>query len=216
MSNKRFLVPVLALAAMAVSARASIVEYCSGSSTSCSTNSQTAFNNALTADTFTGVLNFSSSNGTLSGSMYTDTATGIVFEDFQGNALTYSGGILSTPFGDDTINIILPSTIVAISLTINVTRGLCDNYCVEGETSGFLGFITDGTGSWTGYVSPNGSGGYAQINSFSAATTGTTPPPSETPEVGTLLLIGAGLISMRLLRHLPRKLFRPARTLRTA
>ncbi len=213
MSKKRFLVPVLALAALAMPARASIVEYCSG--TNCGATTQSAFESALTVNgyTYDGLETFNNS-GDLSGSVYTDSTTGIIFQDFQGHALSIAGGILTAP-GGDTIKMTIPNTILAINMTITVGAGLCDNYCAEGETAGFLGFINNDspTSPWVVSISTLGNQSTVQINNFNAATAGSNP---ETPEVGTLLLIGAGLISMRLLRHLPRKFFRPARTLRTA
>jgi len=202
--TKRFLVPVLALAAFGLPAGANIVEYCSGSN--CGATTQSAFNNAVTLDgyTYDGLLDFS--GGTLAGSVFTDTTTGIIFTDFQGHALDDTGGILTAP-GGDTILITIPNTILALSMTINVGAGLCDNYCTEGETSGFLGFINNDSpmSPWIVGISPAGFQFTVQIDNFNAATG--AGPASPTPEVGTLLLIGAGLISMRWMRKLPKPRF---------
>jgi hypothetical protein len=185
------------------------VEYCSGSG--CGGNIQAAFDNAVVVDgyTYEGLETFNVS-ADLSGSYYSDATSGLVFESFfqgaSGN-LTDTGGVLSTPNGDDSIVITLPATVLAINLAINVTTGLCANDCVEGETSGFLGFINTGspTSSWQVTISPLGSNGYVEISSFNAATAGAST--ASTPELGTLLLIGAGLIGMRWMKRLPRHRF---------
>lgn len=201
---KRFLVPVLVLAACGLPAGASIVEYCSGSN--CGATTQSAFNNLVTLDSYTydGLETFNVS-GDLTGSIYTDSTTGIIFQDFEGHGLTDDGGILTAP-GGDTIEITIPDTILAISMTIYVGAGLCDNYCAEGETSGFLGFINDGspTSPWIVSISALGNQANLQIDSFNAASAGVG---ADTPEVGTLLLIGTGLISMRWMRRLPKPRF---------
>jgi len=204
---KRFLVPVLALAACGVPAGASIVEYCSGSN--CGATTQSAFNNVVTLAgySYDGLETFNVS-GDLVGSIYTDSTTGIIFQDFQGHALTDTGGILTAP-GGDTIEIIIPNTILAISMTITVGAGLCDNYCAEGETAGFLGFINNDspTSPWIVSISTLGNQSTVQVNNFNAA------GGADTPEVGTLLLIGAGLISMRWMKRLPKlRFFRAPRT----
>jgi len=202
---KRFLVPVLALAAFGVPAGASIVEYCSG--TNCGATTQSAFNNAVAASNYTydGIETFNS-GAELSGSTYTDSTTGIIFEDFQGHSLSVVGGALIAP-GGDSIKIIIPNTILALSMTITVGAGLCDSYCAEGETAGFLGFIDPNspTSPWSVSISTLGMQDNVQINSFNAAGAGTSQ--SQTPEVGTLLLIGAGLISMRWMKRLPKPRF---------
>jgi hypothetical protein len=150
------------------------------------------------------------------GFTYTDSATGIEFEDF-GNLhdLTVSGGVLSTPTSDDSILITIPDTILAIYLTIDVTAGLCDNSCPEGETSGILAFINTGspTASWTVGISPINGTGKVEILNFNAAMAGDTGGDgggSETPEVATFVLIGFGLIAMRWMHRLPRR-FLPRR-----
>jgi hypothetical protein len=202
---KRFLVPVLALAALGLPARASIVEYCSGAG--CGGNIQSAFDNAVTVAgyAYDGLETFNVS-ADLAGSYYTDATSGIIFQDLQGHALTDTGGVLTAP-GGDTIVITIPNTILAISMTITVGAGLCDNYCSEGETAGFLGFINNDspTAPWTVSISTLGFQDNVQINDFNAATGGASQ--ADAPEVGTLLLIGAGLISMRWMKRLPKPRF---------
>ena len=222
MINKRFLVPVLAFVACGLPAGASIVEYCSGNNPNCSTNSQAAFNNAVTTDNYTyayaGLQSFSAGNGMLSGDMYTDTLTQIAFVDYAGGspngAFSDAGGTLSSPTsGDYTIQITIPATYLAVAFTINVQPGLCDNYCPELQTSGFVGFINNSPvpdSPWIVNISPLGANGVTQIVNFNAASA--QGPVGDTPEVGTLILIGTGLISMRWIKRWPRRVFRIPQT----
>jgi hypothetical protein len=142
----------------------------------------------------------------LAGAVYTDPTTGITFTDVQGHNLSVSGGVLSTPNGDDTIKITIPITVVALQLFVNVTEGLClDADCPAYQTSGFVGFINSSpTGSWIEDISPLQNGGYTQIQSFDAGII-SSGGDADAPEVGTLLMIGAGLISMRWIKRIPRR-----------
>jgi hypothetical protein len=208
---KNFLASVLTLAVLGLPAWASVAEYCSG--TNCGASTQTAFNTAVTAagGVFGGPNTFVDSAPAL---IYTDSTTGIIFEDFPGaNDLTVSAGTLSTMFGnDDSIVVVIPSTILAINLTINVTKGLCGDFCGEGETSGFLGFINPDspTSPWSVTISPLQGGGSTQILDFNAASAQMNN--SDTPEIGTLLLIGTGLIVMRWMRRARRRTFQTPQT----
>jgi hypothetical protein len=213
MSKKRFLVPILALAALAVPARATLVDYCNAG---CGTNTLSVFNSLTSGDTFA-----STSPITFSGapvSEYTDGLTNVLFQATHG--FTISGGVLDTQNNQgDTLIVTIPSTFTVVILTLTSQNGLA-GFCVDSacnvitnlsSTPTTIGYINDSvTGAWTIGISKLGGSSSVAVNSFNVGSS------SETPEVGTLLLIGAGLISMRLLRHLPRKLFRPARTLRTA
>jgi hypothetical protein len=213
MSTKSYLAPILALLACGLPAGASTVEYCSGSNPSCSTFSQSAFNNAVITDVYTytygSLETFSAANGTLSGTMYTDAATGIEFIDYASGspsgALSDTGGTLSSPVGDYTIQIVIPQTYLAITLMVNVSRGLCGDYCAEGETVGFVGFIDNDspTSPWIVNISQLAGGTLTEITGFNAAGPASM---SDTPEVGTMLLIGFGLISMRWLKRVPWRL----------
>jgi hypothetical protein len=216
MSNKKFLVPILALAAFGLPVRADIVEYCSG--LGCGTNTQSAFNNDVSVGGYTlgALTTFSAATGILSGTDYTDTLTQIMFDSFQagpGSPLSDTGGILATATGDNSIVITLPASILVLSMTINVGAGLCSNDCEEFETSGFLAIINNGspTQPWTFTISPLGGLDNVQISGFQAGGLG-QEQTSDTPEVGTLILIGAGLISMRWMRRLPAKFFRTPQT----
>lgn len=212
--TKRFLVPVLVLAAFGLPAGASIVTYCAGSG--CSPENATAFMNDLSTDGYAlqGLTTFSSSG--LAGSTYTDSTTGIVFTDFLGMSFGVPGGALSTPATLSTPNYIVmtfPATITAIELTVNIPDGVClDAYCPANETTGFVGFLNTTPGAeWTAEIGPYSVGGHSvSITNFNAAMTsgGSGPGNGDTPEVGTLFLIGAGLISMRWMKRWPKRIFR--------
>jgi len=223
MTNKRFLVPVLAFVAFGWPAWAQ-QEYCSSTSANCSTNSQTAFNNAVSADDPAGVLGFSNSLGVLSNDTYTDDRTSVVFVDYLGGSpngalsYSYSGSALTSPeiSGNAyTIQITIPADYLAIALDIDVPRGLCDNYCPEGQTAGFVAFINTGDPSlpWTVNVSPLAGGFMTEIVNFDAYGPADMSP---TPEIGTLLLIGFGLIAMRWMKRARAPRRRLLRTLQTA
>jgi hypothetical protein len=217
MSKKRFLVPVLVLAALAMPARATLVDYCNAG---CGTNTLSVFNSLTSGDSFA-----STSPITFGGapvSEYTDGLTNVLFQATHG--FTISGGVLDTQNNQgDTLIVTIPSTFTVVILTLTSQNGTGGFYLDSSgnvianlsSTPTTVGYINDSvTGDWTIGISKLGGAYSVAVNNFNVANAGTSS--SETPEVGTLLLIGAGLISMRLLRHLPRKLFRPARTLRTA
>ncbi len=206
MINKKFLAPVLALAALGLPARASLVEYCGSG---CGSNDQAAFNNVVFSNAYIyeGLETFVATN--LSGSIYDDPTSTLSFADFYGFNLSVSGGTLSTASNNhEAIVITLPSTVPAVEFTVLVPSGVCiDQYCPTSEASGFVGAVNSSpSGAWTVTISPLGGGNPVQISDFNAATAGVSN--SDTPEVGTLLLIGAGLIAMR---WLPRRAFRTPR-----
>jgi hypothetical protein len=212
--TKRFLAPVLALVAFGMTASASIATYCAG--TGCGANNAAQFTSDLATDDYTlqGMMTFSASNGTLSGSTYTDTTTGIVFSDFQGHNLAFSGTSLTTPIGqtNDVIRITLPATYLAIQFNINIPAGLClDAACPANQTTGFVGFLnTDVTGAWFVDIGPLSATQFTDILNFNPATAGVNN--TDTPEIGTLLLIGTGLIVMRWMKRRPRLTFRTPQT----
>ena len=209
---KKFLVAVMALVALALPARASIVEYCSGTSAACTTNNDAAFTATVAVDNITmqSLAAFAVSN--LAANIYTDPGTGIQFKDVQGGTLSVSAGVLSTPQSDDTIQIIIPMTYWAIRMTVNVTAGLCDDLCVEGETAGTLAFIDNDSPSvpWIESVSPLNGNGNIALSGFSAGTA--MSQSADTPEAATLFLIGFGLLSMRWMKRWPRGLFSKLQT----
>jgi hypothetical protein len=211
---KRTLAPVLALVAFGMTATASIATYCDG--TGCSPNNAAQFTSDLATDDYTlqGIVTFSALNGTLSGSTYTDTTTGIVFADFHGHNLAFSGSGLTTPIGqtNDFIRITLPATYLAIQFNVNVPAGLCLNAaCPANQTTGFVGFINPGvTDTWFVDIGPLGAQQFTDILNFNAATLDVNN--TDTPEIGTLLLIGTGLIVMRWMKRRPRHFFRTPQT----
>ena len=215
MSNLRFLVPVLALAALAVPARATLVDYCNAG---CGANTLSVFNSLTSGDTFASGSPITFGGGPTA--QYTDGLTDVLFQATHG--FTISSGVLDTQNGaGDPLIVTIPSmyTVVLLTLTSqNNTAGFCiDSGCNVitnlSSTPTTVGYINNGvTGAWTIGISNLGGAYSVAVNSFNVAST----TSSETPEVGTMLLIGAGLISMRWLRRLPRKFFHPSRTLRTA
>lgn len=214
MIRKRFLVPVLALVGFGVPAGASVATYCSGSG--CSTENNAQFVSDLSTDGYTlqALTNFSTSNGSLAGADYTDNASGVLFADFLGQSLSFSGTALSTGVTSSQpnyIEITLPSTVAAISIAVTAPQGIClDAFCPAGETTGFVGFINSNPlAAWTVEIGVFSPGGYLNLNSFSVADVSAPPGgDSPTPEVGTMFLIGAGLIGMRWMKRVPRRLFR--------
>jgi hypothetical protein len=211
MMSKRFLVPVLALVGFGLPAGAAVVTYCAG--TGCGAFDETAFNNDLTADTYTLGALTTFSLRSLSGATYTD-SSGVLFADYLGNPFALSGSELMTPTTSATPNYIvitIPSTIAAIQFNIDVPGGVClDAFCPANELAGFVGFINPNPlAQWSVEFGPTSTGGYVGINSFNVAMAG--PGNPDTPEVGTLLLIGSGLIAMRWMRRVPLRVFRTLR-----
>jgi hypothetical protein len=212
--NKNFLATVLGLAAFGMLAKGSVVEYCAGTNPVCATFNQALFNNDILAAnlTFQQPTPFTFDPANISAGIYTDSTTGLIFTDFPSGPLSVSGTMLTSPNGDFDIAITIPAIYTAIVLDINVGGGLCSNYCAEGQHTGFLAFINNGspTNPWTVDISPLGNGFFTELNSFNVASAGTLD--SETPEVGTLILIGSGLMAMRWMRQLPRRYFRTLQT----
>ncbi len=213
MIRKRFLVPVLALVGFGVPAGASVATYCSGSG--CSTENNAQFVSDLSTDGYTlqALTNFSTSNGSLAGADYTDSASGVLFADYLGQSLSFSGTALSTPdvfSGVNYIEITLPSTVAAISIAVTSQGGVClDAFCPANETSGFVGFINSNPlAAWTVEIGVYLDGNNLEINNFSVADVSAPTGNPDTPEVGTMLMIGAGLIGMRWMKRVPRRLFR--------
>jgi hypothetical protein len=135
----------------------------------------------------------------------------VEFVDYLGQTLSFNGTALTTPntySSPNVIDITIPSTITAIQFAVTAPGGIClDAVCPIGSgavTNGFVGFInTSPSGpTWTVDISVLSSGNYLEINDFSVAESS-----SPTPEVGTLLLIGSGLIAMRYLRRVHLRYF---------
>ncbi len=209
---KRILAPVLVFVGFGLTASASIAEYCSGSNPACTAFSQTTFISTVSADNPAGPLGFSDSLGVLSGDSYTDNLTEIAFIDYLGGSPNGVMFAASSAFAINTLTLVtaankvqitVPANYVAVSFSIDVPQGLCDNYCAEGHTSSPLevDYLNTGDPSapWVINISPLGAGNVTEIISFDAYSTASQT--SDTPEVGTLILIGAGLISMRWMRR---------------
>jgi hypothetical protein len=218
MTNKKFLVPVLALFAFGLPAGASIATYCSG--VGCSPDNNAQFMTDLATDSYTlgSLITFSVSNGSLVGDTYSDnTGTGVVFTSDESYALSFSGTSLATPVegtGTNYIGITIPDTIAAIEFSVTAQGGLCLDpvgpcpASTSPVSSGFVGFINSNPGgspTWSVDIGAYAAGHNVEINNFSVALDAQQSP---TPEVGTLLLIGAGLIVMRWMKRSPRRFFR--------
>jgi hypothetical protein len=208
MINKKFLAPVLALVAIGLPARANVAVYCAGD---CGGNTLAAFNSLVAADVYTYAsgtdLTFT---GSLSGGgmQYLDGATQVLFA--ASSAFTINADVL-TSASNGAITFTVGAQYAAIRLMLSA-NGANDFTCIDSSCDGTpLGFtpkeidyITDTPGSqWSVTISPGLGGEQISVNSFNPA-----GPGSETPEVGTLLLIGAGLIAMR---WMPRRVFRTPR-----
>jgi hypothetical protein len=219
--TKRFLISVMVFAGLGLPAGADILTYCAGSG--CGAENESAFNTDLATDSYTlgGLLTFSATN--LTGSTYTDPGTDVLFTDFLGQNFSVGSptGVsptgLSTPVapqGSNYIVITIPATIAAIEFTVNIPGGVClDAACPAGQTSGFVGFLNNTPGSqWTVEMGPLSLNQYVSISNFSVADMSGGPGggggDSDTPEVATMILIGFGLIAMRLMRRLPERLIR--------
>jgi hypothetical protein len=207
--TKRFLVPVLALAAFGLPAGATTVAYCDGSG--CGTNIMSVFNSLTAGDTWASASPITFGDfpiGVLSGNQYTDDLTSVMF---QATHNLSDPGALDTQAGaGDTLTITVPATYTVVVLSIfsqNGPWGFCIDagcdYANLTSTPLSVGYINDGlSGPWTIQIKEQ-SGAYSVgVNSFNAAGS-----QADTPEVGTLLLIGAGLISMRWMKRLPRPRF---------
>jgi hypothetical protein len=215
--NKRFLVPVLALAAFGLPAGASTVAYCDGGG--CGSNIMSVFNSLTGSDSWASAspLTFGNALGVLSSNEYTDDLTSVVF---QATHNLSDPGALDTQYNaGDTLTITVPATYTVVVLSIfsqNGTEGFCIDagcdYATLSSTPLSVGYINSSpTGPWTIQISEFGGSYSIGVNNFNAAG---DMGQTATPEVGTLLLIGAGLISMRWMNRLPRPQF--LRTPRTA
>jgi hypothetical protein len=220
---KRFLVPVLALAAFGLPAMADVVTYCDGGG--CSSNTTAAFNSLVTLDALTYAnatdLTFT---GSLTGTtQYTDGLTSMVFADSDGFNITGSSS-LEAKGGSDTITVTVPSqySVVQLSLVAS-TSGFwftcldagCNTTTNLTTTPQFVDYVDTTPGTpWTITFS-SGSANKLIIAAFDpagVASQGGGGGGSSTPEVGTLLLIGTGLIAMRWMKRVPRRFFRTPQT----
>ncbi|HVO99050.1 MAG TPA: hypothetical protein VMT15_13325 [Bryobacteraceae bacterium] len=201
----RFLAPMLALAAFGLPARASVVAYCDAQ---CGANTIAAFN-SLTGGLATATPStFSSGNISQNGSglsQYLDPATGLLFIDENYNSLNLVGVALDLGAWYDSAQIVVPVGITAVVVNLSA-GGSGQAYTINGTSILFsaptiqVGFY-DPTGNLGTLSFTHGSGGPLQFNSFSVA------GGSDTPEVGTMLLIGSGLFAMRWVGRFSRRFF---------
>jgi hypothetical protein len=212
---KRFLVPVLALAAFGLPAMASSVPYCD---TYCGGNDTAAFSNALALDGYTYVsgtdLTFT---GGLSdgGLQYLDGSTGVLFA--ASSAFTITSLTLETA-ANKAITITVPAAFGAIQLMLSQTGapGFATTYTdsfmddvLLTSSPWVLDYLNTTPGSsWTITLTPGTSGEQIIVDAFNPAGIQSQGGGSSTPEVGTLLLIGTGLIAMRWMKRVPRLFFR--------
>jgi hypothetical protein len=219
MTIKRFLVPVLALAAFGLPAGAAVVSYCDGAG--CGANTNAAFNTMTSGDTYASAIaiTFGSGLGVLSGNEYTDNLTSVIFQATHN--LTDPAGALDTQSGQgDHLIITIPATYTVVLLSLTSQNGSGgfwldsgqNTYTVLGSTPTTVGYINGSpSGAWQVEIFPFSGATSVAVSNFNVANTG-GGGGSETPEVGTLLLIGAGLISMRWMNRWPRRFFRTPRT----
>jgi hypothetical protein len=210
--TKRFLVPVLALVGFGVTARANVTVYCD---VNCGVNSTAAFSSVLLLDgysyannpdlTFAGL---GLSGGNL---QYTDGLTNVMFAST--NMFTITSSTLVASAGKS-VTVTVPAAYAAIQLNASTPSGF-DFTCFDSSCDGTIlsstpvevDILNNSPGSaWSFTISTNGiPSEQITINSFNPA--GMPSQGSDTPEVGTLLLIGAGLISMRWMRRAQLRFF---------
>ncbi len=196
MTNKRFLSSVLAFVAIGVSARAATITYCDSF---CSANDIAAFNLAtggLGTETPT---TFSSGNVSVNGDgnyQYLD-PTGLLFVDESFTTLSVVAGALDAAMTFASFQITAPAGDTAVVVTLSA--GQLSQYLINGITVNIgvtpvqFAFVNSAGG-----IDPitilHQSGGPLTFDSFNQQP---SADMSDTPEVGTLLLIGSGLIAMR-------------------
>jgi hypothetical protein len=211
---KRFLVAVVALAAFGLPARASVVPYCDSF---CGGNDTAAFSSALGLDGYTYVNGTDLTiTGTLSdgGLQYLDGQTGVMFA--ASSAFTITSLTLQTA-ANGVLTISVPAVFGAIQLSLSQTGA--PGSAITYDDSFFdsvyltsspmtLDYLNTAPGSnWTITLTPATSGERITVNGFNPAGTSQGSTGGDTPEVGTLLLIGSGLIGMRWMKRVPRRFF---------
>jgi hypothetical protein len=219
MNIKRFLVPVLALAAFVLPASADVIAYCDGFG--CGSNTTAAFTSAVTADgdTYASISNITFTDGSLTGVQYDDGLTSVIFQNST-HAFTINSGELDTSIsGNDSVTITVPAAYSAIVLNLTNFNSGTVGFGLDGNdfanlshgSTTTVGYTNiGGTDPWTITIFPFQTNGALGILSFDAAgivQSQAPPTGSDTPEVGTLLLIGAGLIAMRWMKRAPRRFF---------
>jgi len=174
--------------------------------------SQSLFNTATAGMTFQSITDLASSE-TSSGAPLTDPSTGVMFSDQTGN----SGG-LTVVSSDElkvtsgfSLGIQVPSTYTAYWFDIEtLSSGAAVNESSSSPSSS-NSFTTPGTPLFFGIVTNtavtglqiSGGLGTIEIDNFNVASSGSSG--GSTPEGGTMVMIGGGLILLRalLIRRMP-------------
>ncbi len=208
MTDKKFLVPVLALVAFGLPAVASVTTYCSNASPTCTNSSGSFDSSGLLAIDFTSAAIVSNS--------FTDSVSGTAFFDYLGGTM----GDASDALTDTGFQIHLPANTLVFAL--DVGAGSATTYIVSFNTDSNSTFTNltltaDGSPDLFAAVSTTPITNLTVYRSSAAALTITNfelqgTAPSDTPEVGTLLLIGVGLLAMRWMRRWQPRPFRALRT----
>lgn len=205
---KRFLVPVLALAAFGSPMGAATITYCQ---TYCGANDIAAFNAATGGLGSTTLSTFSNGNISTNGdglSQYLDSTTGLLFVEQTFDPFEVASGALEVSASFDSINITVPASVTGVVLSLSA-GGSGQQYAIDGtnvnlSTTPVMVGIANSAGS-IGIISiTHEAGGPLEVDGFNAQ----GASQASTPEIGTLLLIGAGLIAMRWLKRVPRRVFR--------
>jgi hypothetical protein len=223
MMSKRFLISVMVFAGLSLPAGADVLAYCDGGG--CGTNTSAAFNAIVTTPTYTyasvGDLTFT---GMLTSSTeYDDATTFTQFLDVtSGGAFTINGAdALDTKAGNgDVVTINVPATYSVLVVSISSINGP-GAFCLDGgcdytnaNTPTFVGYINSGSGAWSVTISKLTGSPQLAISGFDLASLtadsggGPGGGDSDTPEVATMILIGSGLIGMRMMRRVPQRLLR--------
>ena len=207
MTNKRFLSSVLAFVVIGVSARASVTTYCDSSSPLCTDNSAAFSNAGLLAIDFTSAMIVSNS--------FTDPTTSTAFGNWFGGTMTNPTDALTN--SENGFQITLPTNTMVFALNyqapsgsvfVNFTVGVTNYDYTLTSSSVPLFFAVTSDQPLTNLVVSGSPENPATITNFELQGT----QMSDTPEVGTLLLIGSGLIAMRYMRRARSYFFRTPQT----
>ncbi len=209
MNIQRFLASAVALVALGLPARANLATYCDSATPSC-TNSSAAFSSA-------GYVPIDFTSAAIVSNSFTDPASGTAFFDYLGGIISESAGMLFDTNSGFQINV--PANTLTFAVNF---RGTAGNFAVQfntdsGATFSQFTISADGSSQFFGATSTT------PITNLVVYDNNTTngsidkfqlqgPANSDTPEVGTLLLIGSGLIAMRWMNRLPRLISRTPRT----
>lgn len=209
--TKRFLVGIVAVLACGLPVRASVVSYCNSASPAC-TNNSAAFSSA-------GLVNIDFTSAAIVSNSFTDPLSMTAFYDYLGGTESEIAGVLSDSKGGFQINVPANTLVFALNfqtantvsylVTFNTDGGsTLSSYTLTGNGSPQFFGATTTTAVSNLLVYAGGGQHVGSITNFELQGSG----GSQTPEVGTLLLIGTGLIAMRWMRRAPLRVFRTLRT----